>query len=70
MTPSEQATYLQRVANALHAINSNLNQRKRFANNLSFFPKVDWQPATADHLTFAYNYSKLTRLAGSIHLLR
>ena len=64
LTPSQQATYLQGVANALFAINSNLNLRKRFANNLSFFPKVDWQPATADHLTLGYNYSKFDSPGG------
>jgi len=64
LTPSQQTTYLQGVANALNAINSNLNLRKRFANNLSFFPKVDWQPATADHITFGYNYSKFDSPGG------
>jgi len=64
LTPSQQTTYLQGVADALHAINSNLNQRSRFANNLSFFPKIDWQPATADHLTFGYNYSKFDSPGG------
>jgi hypothetical protein len=64
LTPAEQSTYLQGVANALGAINSNLNQRQRYANNLSFFPKIDWQPATADHVTFSYNYSKFDSPGG------
>jgi Carboxypeptidase regulatory-like domain/TonB dependent receptor-like, beta-barrel len=56
--------YLQQVSNALNAIHSNLNLRKRLANNLSFFPKIDWQPANADHFTFEYNYSKFDSPGG------
>jgi hypothetical protein len=64
LTPAEQTVYLQGVANALFAINSNLNQRKRLANDLTFFPKIDWQPTNADHLTFGYNYSKFDSPGG------
>jgi hypothetical protein len=64
LTPAQQNTYLQGVANALNAINTNLNQRQRYANNLTFFPKADWQPFNADHLTFAYNYSKFDSPGG------
>lgn len=60
------ASYLQQVSNALGAINRNLVQRKRRADNLSFFPKVDWQAASADHLTFTYNYSRFNSPGGEI----
>jgi hypothetical protein len=36
------SAYLQQVSNALGAIDRNLTQRARRADNLSFFPKVDW----------------------------
>ncbi len=64
LTPAQQAEYLQGVSNALSAINSNLMQRKRFANNLTLFPKIDWQVTKADHLTFGYNYSKFDSPGG------
>jgi len=64
LTAPQQAEYLQGVSNALNAINTNLNLRKRLANNLSFFPKLDWQATHADHFTFAYNYSKFDSPGG------
>jgi hypothetical protein len=64
LTPAQQAVYLQGVANALNNLNTNLGPRQRFANNLSFFPKVDWQPSNADHLSFVYNYSKFDSPGG------
>lgn len=64
LTPPEQAVYLQGVSNALFAINSNLMLRKRFANDLTLFPKIDWQPTNADHLSFDYNYSKFDSPGG------
>jgi carboxypeptidase family protein len=64
LTPTEQTVYLQGVANALFAINSNLAQRKRMANDLTLFPKLDWQVSNADRLTFGYNYSKFDSPGG------
>jgi len=64
LTPAEQTVYLQGVSNALFAINSNLAQRKRLANDLTLFPKIDWQATNADHLTFGYNYSKFNSPGG------
>jgi hypothetical protein len=58
--------YLQQVANALGAIDRNLGQRARRADNISFFPKLDWQPTTADHITIAYNYSRFNSPGGEI----
>jgi hypothetical protein len=60
------AAYLQQVSNALGAINGNLVQRARRADNLSFFPKLDWQATAADHLTFVYNYSRFNSPGGEI----
>jgi Carboxypeptidase regulatory-like domain/TonB dependent receptor len=58
--------YVQQVSNALGAIDRNLVQRKRRADNLSFFPKLDWQATNADHLTFVYNYSRFNSPGGEI----
>ena len=59
-------TYLQQVSNALTAIQSNLGQRARRRDDWSFFPKVDWQPTSNDHLTFAYNYNRFNSPGGTI----
>lgn len=50
--------YLQQVANALHVIKSNIGSAPRQQNDLLFFPKIDWQASTKDHLTFHFNYNK------------
>ncbi len=60
------SAYLQQVSNALGAIDRNLTQRARRADNLSFFPKVDWQASSADHVTFVYNYSRFNSPGGEI----
>jgi len=60
------SAYVQQVSNALGAIDRNLVQRARRADNLSFFPKVDWQASSADHLTFVYNYSRFNSPGGEI----
>jgi Carboxypeptidase regulatory-like domain/TonB dependent receptor-like, beta-barrel len=57
--------YLQQVSNALNAFHSNLGLRARRADDLSFFPKVDWQPTSADHLTFVYNYNRFNSPGGT-----
>jgi len=60
------SAYVQQVSNAIGAIDRNLVQRARRADSLSFFPKVDWQIGTADHLTFIYNYSRFNSPGGEI----
>ncbi|MGH9726611.1 MAG: hypothetical protein ACRD41_16250, partial [Candidatus Acidiferrales bacterium] len=60
------SAYLQQVSNALGAIDRNLVQRARRADNLSFFPKVDWQASANDHMTFVYNYSRFNSPGGEI----
>lgn len=58
--------YLQQVADALGAFDRNLVQRARRADNLSFFPKLDWQATNVDHLTLVYNYSRFNSPGGEI----
>jgi hypothetical protein len=64
LTGPQQAEYLQGVSNTLNAINTNLQPRQRYANNLTLFPKLDWQPTNVDHFTFEYNYSKFDSPGG------
>lgn len=56
--------YLQQVSNALNVLNRNVGQRGRRRDNLSFFPKFDWQAGTSDHFTFVYNYGKFNSPGG------
>lgn len=58
--------YLQQVSNALGAIDRNLGQRDRRADDLSFFPKLDWQATAADHISFVYNYNRFNSPGGAI----
>ena len=58
-------TYLQQVSNALNAIHSNLGQRARRRDDLSFFPKLDWQLGSQDHFTFVYNYNRFNSPGGT-----
>ncbi|MBV9483037.1 MAG: TonB-dependent receptor [Acidobacteria bacterium] len=58
--------YLQGVSNALNTIHSNLGQRARRRDDLSFFPKLDWQPEERDHFTFDYNYNRFNSPGGTI----
>lgn len=57
--------YLQQVSNALNAIDRNLGQGNRRRDDLSFFPKVDWQLTDKDHLTFLYNYNRFNSPGGT-----
>ncbi len=58
--------YLQQVSNALAAVHSALGQRARRRDDLSFFPKMDWQAAASDHFTFVYNYNRFDSPGGTI----
>ncbi len=58
--------YLQQVSNALHAIQSNIGQRQRRRDDLSFFPKLDWHLSDADQLSFVYNYNTFNSPGGEI----
>jgi hypothetical protein len=57
--------YLQQVSNVLNLIHSNLGERARRRDDLSFFPKVDWQAGNNDHLTFVYNYNRFNSPGGT-----
>lgn len=59
-------TYLQGVANALAEIHDNLGPRARRRDDLEFFPKLDWQATSKDHLTMLYNYNKFNAPGGII----
>lgn len=58
--------YLQQVSDALNTIGSNIGLRARRRDDISFFPKVDWQASDKDHLTFVYNYNRFTSPGGEI----
>ncbi len=58
--------YLQQVSNALHAIDSNIGQRQRRRDDLSFFPRFDWHASDSDQVTFAYNYTTFNSPGGEI----
>jgi len=58
--------YEQQVSNALGAVDRNLVQRARRADNISFFPKLDWQATSADHMTLVHNYSRFNSPGGEI----
>lgn len=58
--------YLQQVSNALHLFQSNVGPRARRRDDISFFPKLDWQPTQADRFTFAYNYNRFNSPGGTI----
>ncbi len=58
--------YLQQVSNVLNAIRTNTGQRQRRRDDLSFFPKVDWQPTSKDTVTLMYNYNKFDSPGGEI----
>lgn len=58
--------YLQGVANALAEIHSNLGPRARRRDDLEFFPKLDWQATSKDHLTMLYNYNTFNAPGGII----
>ncbi len=58
--------YLQQVSNAMSAIDRNLGPRARRRDDLEFMPKIDWQPTSADHLSFLYNYNRFNSPGGTI----
>jgi hypothetical protein len=63
--PSNPA-YLQEVSNAFNAIESNIGFRKRRRDDLSFFPKVDWQLGNSDQISLVYNYNTFNSPGGEI----
>lgn len=60
------AIYQQQAANALYAIRSNLGMRQRRRDDISLFPKFDWQINNSNHLTLDYNYNRFSSPGGTI----
>ena len=58
--------YLQQVANALNAINSNLGTFSRSRNDLSLFSKLDYQATPKDRLSLSLNSNRFNSPHGEI----
>jgi hypothetical protein len=60
--------YLQQVANALNAINSNQGTHSRYRNDLALFSKFDVQAGTNDRLYLSLNLNRFNSPNGEITL--
>jgi hypothetical protein len=58
--------YLQGVANALNAIQSNLGVQSRFANDWSLFSKIDYRDAKDDRFYLSLNWNRFDSPNGFI----
>jgi hypothetical protein len=58
--------YLQDVANALNAIQSNLGVQSRFANDWSLFSKIDYRDAKDDRFYLSLNWNRFDSPNGFI----
>ncbi len=58
--------YLQNVANALHAIQSNLGIRQRFRNDWSLFSKIDYRDSKDDRFYLSLNWNRFDSPSGMI----
>ena len=58
--------YLQDVANALHAIRSNLGVQPRFRNDWSLFSKLDYRDAKDDRIYLSLNWNRFDSPSGFI----
>ena len=58
--------YLQQVANALGALNANLGTHSRYANDLSFFNKYEYQATQNDRLYLSLNLNRFDSPNGFI----
>jgi len=58
--------YLQDVANALHAIQSNLGVQSRFGNDWSLFSKIDYRDAKDDRFYLSLNWNRFDSPNGFI----
>ena len=59
-------TYLQQVANVVHALNSNLGDKPRHRNDLEIFPRLDYQPDSRDNLFLSLNLNRFSSPGGVI----
>ena len=58
--------YLQGVANALHAIQSNLGVQPRFRNDWALFSKIDYRDAKDDRFYLSVNWNRFDSPSGFI----
>ena len=58
--------YLQQVANAIHALNSNLGIKSRSGNDLVLTPRIDYQASPRDGLFLSLNFNRLDSPGGVI----
>jgi hypothetical protein len=58
--------YLQQVANALNAINSNLGTHSRYRNDLALFSRFDLQAGTSDRFYLSLNLNRFDSPNGEI----
>jgi hypothetical protein len=58
--------YLQQVANAMNALNSNLGTKPRNGNDLVFTPRFDYQPTSRDGLFLTLNFNRFNSPGGVI----
>src|SRR5215469_9895466 len=58
--------YLQDVANALHAIQSNLGVQPRFRNDSALFSKIDYRDAKDDRFYLSLNWNRFDSPSGFI----
>jgi hypothetical protein len=65
---SNNPVYLQQVANALNAINSNQGTHSRYRNDLALFSKFDLQAGTNDRLYLSLNLNRFNSPNGEITL--
>ena len=64
--PDSNPVYLQDVANALNAIQSNLGVQSRFANDWSLFSKIDYRDAKDDRFYLSLNWNRFDSPNGFI----
>ncbi|HEY3616639.1 MAG TPA: carboxypeptidase regulatory-like domain-containing protein [Candidatus Sulfotelmatobacter sp.] len=62
----ESPQYLQNVANALNAIQSNLGVRQRFRNDWSLFTKFDYRDVKDDRFYLSLNWNRFDSPSGMI----
>jgi hypothetical protein len=58
--------YLQQVSNSIAALNANLGTHSRFANDLTFFNKYDYQATDKDRLYLSLNLNRFDSPNGEI----
>src|SRR5205085_5083393 len=65
-TDSDDPEYLQQVANALHAIHSNLGTHPRFRNDWALFSRIDYRDSKDDRFYLSLNWNRFDSPGGAI----